>query len=35
VRLVSETRYRAAALNIGANLVAGLAAAGLGIFLAG
>ncbi len=35
VRLVSETRYRAAALNIGANLVAGLTAAGLGIFLAG
>jgi CrcB protein len=35
VRLVSETRYRAAALNIGSNLVAGLAAAGLGLFLAG
>ena len=35
VRLVSETRYRAAALNLGANLVAGLGAAGLGLFLAG
>ncbi|RKR20304.1 fluoride efflux transporter FluC [Arthrobacter oryzae] len=35
VRLVSETRYRAAALNIGSNLVAGLAAAGIGLFLAG
>jgi fluoride exporter len=35
VRLVSETRYRAAALNVGANLLAGLAAAALGLFLAG
>ena len=35
VRLVSETRYRAAALNIGANLLAGLAAAALGVALAG
>ncbi|XAS63093.1 CrcB family protein [Micrococcaceae bacterium Sec5.8] len=31
VRLVSETRYRAAALNVGVNLIAGLAAAGLGL----
>lgn len=35
VRLVSETRYRAAALNVAANLFAGLAAAALGIALAG
>ena len=35
VRLVSETRYRAAAVNIAANLVAGLAAAALGLALAG
>ncbi|WP_367400658.1 Fluc/FEX family fluoride channel [Arthrobacter sp. PsM3] len=35
VRLVSETRYRAAALSIAANLVAGLAAAALGLALTG
>ncbi|MDQ0820248.1 CrcB protein [Arthrobacter sp. V4I6] len=35
VRLVSETRYRAAALNVAANLLAGLAAAALGLALAG
>ena len=35
VRLVSETRYRAAALNVSANLVAGLAAAALGLSLTG
>ena len=35
VRLVSETRYRAAALNIASNLLAGLAAAALGLLLAG
>lgn len=35
VRLVSENRYAAAALNVAANLVAGLAAAALGIMLAG
>lgn len=35
VRLVSESRYRAAALNVGANLGAGLAAAALGVALAG
>lgn len=35
VRLVSETRYRAAALNIAANLVTGLAAAALGLAVAG
>src|SRR6476661_304131 len=35
VRLVSEERYRAAALNIGANLLAGLTAAALGLALAG
>jgi CrcB protein len=35
VRLVSETRFRAAALNIAANLVAGLAAAALGLALTG
>jgi fluoride exporter len=33
VRLVSEERYAAAALNVGANLVAGLAAAALGAAL--
>ena len=35
VRLVSETRYRAAALNVAANLIAGLAAAALGLALTG
>lgn len=35
VRLVSEARYRAAALNVGANLAAGLAAAALGVALTG
>ncbi|CAH0253085.1 Putative fluoride ion transporter CrcB [Microbacterium sp. Bi128] len=35
VRLVSEERYRAAALTIGANLLVGLAAAALGLALAG
>lgn len=35
VRLVSENRYAAAALNLAANLVAGLGAAALGIMLAG
>ncbi|MGY2745767.1 fluoride efflux transporter FluC [Arthrobacter sp. UYCu723] len=35
VRLVSETRYRAATLNVAANLLAGLAAAALGLSLAG
>lgn len=35
VRLVSETRYRAAVLNIAVNLVAGLSAAALGLTLAG
>lgn len=35
VRLVSETRYRAAALNVAVNLLAGLAAAGLGRLLVG
>jgi len=35
VRLVSETRYRAAAVNIAANLVAGLAAAALGLAVTG
>ncbi|MCU1533203.1 MAG: camphor resistance protein CrcB [Arthrobacter sp.] len=35
VRLVSETRYRAAVLNVAANLLAGLAAAALGLLLAG
>lgn len=35
VRLVSETRYRAAAANIAANLVTGLAAAALGLALTG
>ena len=33
VRLVSETRYRAAGLNVAANLAAGLAAAALGVAL--
>jgi fluoride exporter len=33
VRLVSEERYAAAALNVGANLVAGLVAAALGAAL--
>lgn len=35
VRLVSETRYRAAALNVASNLLAGLAAAACGLYLAG
>lgn len=35
VRLVSEGRYHAAALNIGVNLVAGLAAAAAGIGVSG
>lgn len=35
VRLVGEARYRAAALNIAVNLVAGLSAAALGLALAG
>ena len=35
VRLVSEKRYRAAALNLAANLLAGLAAAALGTALTG
>jgi CrcB protein len=35
VRLVSEQRYLAAALNIGANLLTGLAAAAAGIALSG
>jgi CrcB protein len=35
VRLVSETRYRAAAVNIAANLTAGLAAAALGLAVTG
>lgn len=35
VRLVSETRYRAAALNVAGNLLAGLTAAALGLVLAG
>jgi CrcB protein len=35
IRLVSEVRYAAAALNVTVNLVAGLAAAGAGIALAG
>ena len=33
VRLVSEGRYRAAALNVAVNLLAGLAAAALGLAL--
>jgi CrcB protein len=33
VRLVSEARYRAAALNVAVNLLAGLAAAALGLAL--
>ena len=35
VRLVSETRYLAAALNLAVNLLAGLAAAALGLALTG
>lgn len=35
IRLVSEGRYRAAALNLAVNLIAGLSAAALGIALAG
>ncbi|MEC5180736.1 fluoride efflux transporter FluC [Arthrobacter sp. CG_A4] len=35
VRLASEARYRAAALNVAANLIAGLAAAALGLALTG
>jgi fluoride exporter len=35
VRLASEARYRAAALNIGVNLLAGLAAAAAGIAVSG
>jgi CrcB protein len=35
VRLLSEARFSAAALNVGANLVAGFAAAAVGIALAG
>ena len=35
VRLVGETRYRAAALNIAVNLLAGLSAAALGLAVAG
>jgi CrcB protein len=35
IRLVSEVMYAAAALNVTVNLVAGLAAAGAGIALAG
>ena len=35
VRLVSENRYRAAILNVAANLVAGLTAAALGLALTG
>lgn len=35
VRLLSEGRYRAAALNIAVNLLAGLSAAALGLALAG
>jgi CrcB protein len=35
IRLVSEVRYLAAALNVGVNLAAGLLAASLGIALAG
>ncbi|XAS66151.1 CrcB family protein [Micrococcaceae bacterium Sec5.7] len=35
IRLVSESRYPAAALNIGANLLAGLAAAAVGLALFG
>jgi len=35
VRLLGEARYRAAALNVAANLVLGLAAAALGLRLAG
>jgi CrcB protein len=35
VRLATERRYRAAALNVAANLLLGLAAAALGLLLAG
>lgn len=35
VRLVSEARYRAAGVNVAANLLLGLAAASLGLVLAG
>ena len=35
IRLVSEARYRAAVLNIAANLAAGLASAAAGVALAG
>lgn len=35
VRLVSETRYRAAVLNVAVNLLTGLAAAALGLALTG
>ena len=35
VRLVSETRYAAAALNVAVNLTAGLAAAALGLAMTG
>jgi CrcB protein len=35
IRLASESRYRAAALNLAANLAAGCGAAALGILLAG
>jgi CrcB protein len=35
VRLASEARYRAAALNLGANVAAGFAAAALGVVLTG
>jgi len=35
IRLVSEVRYLAAALNVVVNLVAGLSAAALGVALAG
>jgi fluoride exporter len=34
IRLVSEGRYRTAALNIAVNLIAGLSAAALGVALA-
>jgi CrcB protein len=35
IRLVSEVRYQAAALNVAVNLVAGLSAAAVGIALTG
>ncbi|RNL57008.1 CrcB family protein [Arthrobacter oryzae] len=35
VRLASETRYRAAGLNVAANLLLGLVAASLGLLVAG